>query len=89
MAGVRMFASDADWVGRVMLAVFTALGVGMLIRTLRQTRLAARHEGAELLSDPPRPQAGQSVRVRLRSRRAVAGPVTLRLACLLYTSRCV
>ncbi len=80
MAGVRMFASDADWVGRVMLAVFTALGVGMLIRTLRQTRLAARHEGAELLSDPPRPQAGQSVRVRLRSRRAVAGPVTLRLA---------
>lgn len=79
-AGIRMFAGDADWMGRIVLAVFTALGVGMLIRTLRQTRLAARHEGAELLSDPPRPQAGQSVRVHLRSRRAVAGPVTLRLA---------
>ena len=46
-AGIRMFAGDADWTGRIVVAVFTAVGVGMLIRTLRQTRLAARHEGAE------------------------------------------
>jgi hypothetical protein len=79
-AGISMLSKESDVMGLAMLGLFTALGLVMLVKAVRQTSLAARHQGAELRSDPPSPRGGQSVQVQLSSPRATTGRATLRLA---------
>lgn len=80
-AGMGMFNKGSDTLGRMMLGLFTALGLGMLFKAWRQTRLAARHQGAELQCDPPQPRGGQTLQVQLRSPHVRVGDTaTLRLA---------
>jgi hypothetical protein len=79
-AGISMLSKESDVMGMAMLGLFTALGLVMLVKAVRQTSLAARHQGAELRSDPPSPRGGQSVQVQLSSPRATTGRATLRLA---------
>lgn len=79
-AGISVLAKGSDAITITVLAVFTAVGLGMLVKAVRQTGQAVRHQGAELRCDPPQPRGGQSVSLQLRSPRAALGPVTLRLA---------
>ena len=81
-AGVRMLSRETEPLGLAMLGVFLAAGLGMLVSVTRRTRLAGRHEGAGLTCEPPAPAGGGELRVRLRSRQALAaqGSVSLRLA---------
>lgn len=80
-AGTSVLSKGSDSMGLLVVGLFTALGLGMLVKALRQTRLAARHQGAGLRCDPPRPRGGQALRVQLRSAHVVAGrAATLRLA---------